>query len=245
MRFGCTPRRTSQRVTHFIASSQTVARRIRECYDRDSIVIYPPVDTEYYSPIMAPRDDFYLCVSALVPYKRIDLAIDACNRLGRRLIVIGRGPLLRRLRRLAGPTVSVLGWQSNEVIRDHYRRCRALLFPGHEDFGIVPVEAQACGAPVIAYGRGGASETVIPTTQSDTGTGQLFAEQSVAGLIDGIREFESAPHRYSPTLARDNTERFATGNYERQLIAFVEQVVASRQPALTHPAEPRELNFAA
>ena len=136
-------RRTSSRVTHFIAISETIRRRIAECYGRDSAVIYPPVDTDFYTPSYEPRDDYYLVVSAFAPYKRIDLAAEACTRLRRKLIVIGSGQDEKRLRGIAGPTIEFLGWQPDEAIRDHLRRCRALLFPGEEDFGIVPVEAQA------------------------------------------------------------------------------------------------------
>src|SRR4029077_838714 len=131
--------------------------------------------------VPVPREDFYLAVSAFAPYKRFDLAIEACNRLKQRLIVIGTGQDERRLRALAGPTVRFLGWQPDTVIRDHLRRCRALLFPGEEDFGIVPVEGQAGGPPVIAFGRGGATETVIPLDRDSTSapTGLWFAQQTV------------------------------------------------------------------
>src|SRR5262249_42759235 len=131
-------RQTSDRVTHFIAISETVRRRIHDCYNRDSVVIFPPVETDFYTPAKVRRDEHYLIVSAFAPYKRIDHAIEACNRLNRGLLIIGSGQDERRLRSLAGPTVRFVGWQSNEVIRDHLRRCRALLFPGEEDFGIVP-----------------------------------------------------------------------------------------------------------
>ncbi len=143
-------RRTSAGVTHFVAISRTVARRIEECYGRSSVVIYPPVDTAFYTPNSQPREDYYLALSALVPYKRIDLAVAACRQLGRRLVVVGAGPELGRLSAMAGPGIEFRGWKSNEAIRDLLRSCRALIFPTHEDFGIVPLEAQACGAPVIA-----------------------------------------------------------------------------------------------
>ena len=149
-------RATSGRVSHFVAISETVRDRIGRCYGRESRVIQPPVDVEFFTPAPLPREDFYLCVSALVPYKNLDQAVIACTRSNRPLVLIGSGPERARLERLAGPSVRFLGWQPDEVIRDHYRRCRALLFPGEEDFGIVPIEALGCEAPVIALpGRAG------------------------------------------------------------------------------------------
>lgn len=215
--------RTSDRVTHFIAISQTVRQRIRECYDRDSVVIYPPVNVDFYSPALLPREDYYLVVSAFAPYKRIDLAVEACSKLGRRLLVIGTGQDDKRLRALAGPTVEFLGWQSDEAIRDHYRRCRALLFPGEEDFGIVPVEAQACGAPVIAYGRGGATETV----RHDTGL--LFDDQSVEGMMDAIQRFELVAN-FDPTVARKWAKRFSAQRFDAEINAFIYRVLAESLP---------------
>lgn len=213
---------TAQRVTHFVAISETVRDRIRKCYSRDSIVIYPPVATDYFTPAVTPREDFYLCVSALAPYKRIDLAIEACQRLRRRLIVIGTGQEERRLRSLAGPTTELKGWQPDHVIRDHYRRCQALLFPGEEDFGIVPVEAQACGTPVIAYGKGGALETVVQP-------GRFFEEQTVEALCEAIQEFERQGDTTSETLRR-HAERFGTARYEEEMIRFLNEVQRQRRP---------------
>ena len=217
---------THSRVTQFVAASQTVRQRIAECYGREAELVFPPVDTDFYTPGAGEREDFYLCVSALVPYKRLDLAIQACNQLGRRLIVIGSGPERRRLQRLAGHTVCMLGWQPREVIRDHLRRCRALLFPGHEDFGIVPVEAQACGAPVIALGRGGATETVLPCSRESPGTGVFFNTPTSAALAAAIVSFEQNAHRFVPTLARRQAERFAAVHFEKRLVRILERVVA-------------------
>jgi glycosyltransferase involved in cell wall biosynthesis len=211
-------RETSRRVTHFVACSQTVAERIWQCYGRTSRVIHPPVDTQFYTPAPVKREEFYLCVSALVPYKRIDLAIRACRRLGRRLVVIGRGPEMRKLADLAGGDVQLLGWQSNEVIRDYLRRCRALLFPGEEDFGIVPVEAQACGTPVIAFGRGGATETVVHGEPGRPGTGIYFGEQSVEALSAAMLQLEEQPERACPQLAREHAVRFSAARYERAML---------------------------
>jgi glycosyltransferase involved in cell wall biosynthesis len=224
-------RAASDRVTHYVAISRTVADRIRQSYGRTSRIIYPPVDTEFYTPADVPREDYYLVVSALVPYKRIDQAIEAANRLGRRLVVVGSGPDCKRLAGLAGPTVAFVGWRSNEEIRDHFRRCRALVFPGHEDFGIVPLEAQACGAPVIALARGGATETVIPAAADRPGTGWLYDEPKAEGLIAAIERFEAQPDRCSPTAARAQAERFNARRYERELIDYLAEVVPAAAPA--------------
>lgn len=221
-------RATSHRVTHYVAISQTVARRIQSCYGRTSAVIYPPVDTDFYIPAPVAREDFYLCVTALVPYKKTELALEACRRLGRRLVVIGAGPEARRLTALAGAGASFLGWQPDEVIRDHMRRCRALLFPGQEDFGIVPVEAQACGAPVIAYRRGGATETLLDAGQNGPGTGLFFEEQTAASLATAMRQLENQPSQFQPALARQNALRFNAARYEQELMDLLNAVVEQR-----------------
>jgi glycosyltransferase involved in cell wall biosynthesis len=224
-------RRTSARVTEFVACSQTIARRIERCYGRTSRVIYPPVDTDFYTPNGAAREGFYLCVSALVPYKRTELAIAAANRLGRRLVIIGRGPERARLEAQAGPTIEFLGWQSNEVIRERMRRCRALLFPGEEDFGIVPVEAQACGAPVIAYGVGGATETVMAPDGAAPGSGMFFDEQSSDALAEAMLRLEQAPEYCCAELARASAERFCGPRYEREMLAVVDEFACRRKAA--------------
>lgn len=225
-------RATSERVTHFVAISRTIAGRIRDCYGRDSEVIYPPVDTDYFSPSRQARDDYYLCFSALVPYKRVELAIEACRILGRRLVVIGAGPERARLEKLAGPQVRFTGWQSDESIRDHLRRCRALLFAAHEDFGIAPVEAQACGAPVIAFGQGGATETLLAADGQHVGAAVFFPEQTARSLVEAIRWFEAHPGQFSPTLARRNAERFNRRRFENDLHTLIERVARDRQGAV-------------
>jgi glycosyltransferase involved in cell wall biosynthesis len=221
----------SQRVTHYVAISHTVARRIAECYGRSSRVIYPPVDTRFYCPAAVPRDDYYLCVSALVPYKKIDLAVRACRRLGRRLIVIGAGPEASRLAALAGRHVQLLGWRSDEEVREHMRRCRALVFPGQEDFGIVPVEAQACGTPVIAFNRGGATETIQPAGELRRGTGFLFSQQTAECLCEAIEWFERHPDQFSPHLARGQAVSFDTERYQRELLAYLDEVAGGQEPS--------------
>jgi glycosyltransferase involved in cell wall biosynthesis len=217
--------RTADRVTHFVAISETIRRRIRDCYDRDSVVIYPPVDTEFYCPAALPREDYYLIVSALAPYKRFDLAIEACKQLRKKLVIIGTGQDAAKLRTLAGPDAAFLGWQPDEVVRDHLRRCRALLFPGEEDFGIVPVEAQACGAPVIALGRGGVTETVRPLGTATEPTGVYFHEQTVEAVSDAILRFEREADAFDPRAARRNALPFRQERYEAELFGYVETVL--------------------
>jgi glycosyltransferase involved in cell wall biosynthesis len=220
-------RRTAGRVTHFLANSRTIQDRIRVCYGRESTVIYPPVDTDFYTPAPVRREDYYLLVSAFAPYKRLDLALLACHKLGRRLVIIGQGQEEKRLRSLAGPDTHFLGWQSNAVIREHYRRCRALLFPGEEDFGIVPVEAQACCTPVIALGKGGATETVLPPERFREPTGIWFAEQTLDSLIDGIERFERQAEQFSATAIRRHAQRFHARRFEMEMTNFVAQVLGS------------------
>ncbi len=227
-------RRTSSRVTHFVAISETVRGRIARCYRRDSRVIQPPVDAAFYTPDPASafraRDDGYLVVSALVPYKRVDQAIEACRDSGRRLTIIGEGPERPRLEALAGPNVRFLGWQPDDVIRDHYRRCRALLFPGEEDFGIVPVEALACGAPVIALGRGGAAETV------DDAVGRTYPEPTAEGLREAINAWEQAGCPHDPVQARCRAEALALPIFRQRLLGFVADVMAARGVHAVPPA---------
>ena len=180
-------RDTAGRVHSFVANSRYVAGRIRRYYNRGSTVVYPPVDTDFYRPAgnAHPRSGF-LVVSALVPYKKLELAIDACRSLGAPLTVVGTGPELARLKSSAGPGVEFLGWRSDEEIRDLYRTAEATLLPGVEDFGMVPVEAQACGCPVVAYAEGGAAETVI-----DDETGALVGTPTAAAFADALRRIRA------------------------------------------------------
>lgn len=222
-------RRTASRVTHFVGISNTVRQRIRECYDRDADVIYPPVDTDFYKPGTQPREDFYLVVSALAPYKRFDLAIEACRKLGRKLVVIGSGQHLAKLKANANGSASFLGWQPDEVIRDHLQRAKALLFPGEEDFGIVPLEAQACGCPVIGYGRGGLTETVNPLGESLPPTGVFFDEQTPDSVVAAIEEFEANEDRFDPRAMRRNAVRFRKDRFEAELFGYLDAVTGQQQ----------------
>ncbi|MDR3635356.1 MAG: glycosyltransferase [Isosphaeraceae bacterium] len=214
---------TAAGVTHFVAISQTVRARIKAYYGRDSHVVPPPVDTDFYTPDGMPRGDAFLCVSALVPYKRIDHAVIACTRLGRPLVVIGEGPERPKLEKLAGPNVRFLGWQPDAVLRDHYRRCRALLFPGEEDFGIVPVEALACGAPVIALGRGGVAENV------DDSVGRVYSEPSAQGLLDAVNAWEADGRPHDAEEGRRRAEGLAVPLFRARMLAFLEKVAASHR----------------
>ncbi len=208
-------RRMAGRVDRFIANSRYVQERISRHYGRPSVVIHPPVDVDRFDP-NRPREDFYLVVSALVPYKRVDLAVEACTRLGRRLVVIGTGPEEADLKRRAHAHVTFLGWQPTEVVRDHFERCRALLFPGIEDFGITPCEAQAAGAPVIAFAEGGALETVREGT-----TGLFFTEQSTDSLIECIKRFELSGD-FSAAACRANVDHLRPARFRREIRMYLE-----------------------
>jgi glycosyltransferase involved in cell wall biosynthesis len=229
---------TAARVDCFVANSFNVAARIQKHYRRDATVIYPPVAVA--SGYIADQvEDYYLVVSRLVDYKRVDLAIEACNRLKRPLRVVGDGVEYKRLRRLAGPTVSFLGFLPDEELHRQYAHCRALLFPGEEDFGIVPVEAQSFGRPVIAYGRGGALETidgVFPGQPIDgrTGTGIFFPEQSVESLVHAMQWFEAAEACFSPSFIQSRTKRFGRERFQRAMRALISEKLAAfrAQPRL-------------
>ena len=200
----------AQRVTLFAANSVNVSCRIRQYYSRPSVVLYPPVDTSFARLEMG-GDDSYLAVGRLVSYKRLDLLIAACNRVGRRLRIIGSGPEERKLRALAGRSIEFLGHVESEVLWKEYARCRALLFAAEEDFGMAPVEAQACGRPVIAYGKGGALESILPGSglgPQSRATGVFFREQSVGALCDAILEFERREQEFDPLFISDWAKRF-------------------------------------
>lgn len=207
---------SAARVDSFVANSQWVAARIRSYYRREAEVIHPPVDLERFQPDGRDADDFYLVVSRLVPYKRVDLAVEAAAQLGRRLVVVGDGPQRRKLEKAAGRTVEFLGRRTDEEIARLYARCRAFIFPGCEDFGIAPVEAQAAGRPVIAFGRGGALETVV-----DGKTGIFFADQTVESLVEAVRRFERMD--FEPSVCRSNAERFDTGRFLAEFRAVIDR----------------------
>jgi glycosyltransferase involved in cell wall biosynthesis len=211
------------RVDRFVANSGTVAARIRRYYGREAEVVWPPVDTEAFKPVPdCERGDYMLMVGELVAYKRPELAVEAFNQMRAKLVVIGGGEMLDLLRHRAGPTVTVLGPRPFEDLRHYYARCQALIFPGEEDFGIVPVEAMASGRPVIAYGAGGASETVIPKV-----TGLLFKEQTVEALIDAVEEcrrIDFDPQKIAAHACQFSRQRFIT-----QMTAQFDRLLAGRR----------------
>ncbi len=227
-------RRTANGVDQFIALSKTVRDRIARHYGRDSEIVAPPVDTRYYRPDPdIDRGGFYLCVSALAPYKRIDRAIAACRQLGRRLIVIGDGPERTKLEQMAGPTITMLGWRSDSVIREHYQRCRALLFPGVEDFGIVPIEALACGAPVIALNQGGVAESVTDQV------GRLFNDPSSQGLAQAIIDWEIDGRPHDPERARQIAEGYDESAFLEGFTQILEQWTHQPEPTGRPRRDPR------
>jgi glycosyltransferase involved in cell wall biosynthesis len=214
--------RTSHGVDSFAANSQFIARRVWKAYRRHAQVIYPPVDVEGFS-LSTDREDFYLTASRLVPYKRVDVLVEAFGRMPhKRLVVIGDGPELKRLRAMATPNVELRGYQDSAVLRHTMQQARAFLFAAREDFGIVPVEAQATGAPVIAFGQGGASETVRGLDSTEP-TGVLFGEQTADAVVEAISAFESQEHRIRPEACRDNASRFGVARFQAEFLEFVRQ----------------------
>jgi glycosyltransferase involved in cell wall biosynthesis len=210
----------SMRVDRFVANSAHVARRISKYYRREAKVIYPPVEVLDFVPA-GSVEDFYLITGRHVGYKRIDLAIEACNRLGRKLVITGQGPETAALRKLAGPTVSFVGQCSFADLKRYYASARAFLMPGEEDFGIAPVEAMASGRPVLAYAGGGAVETVIPGL-----SGLHFAEQTADSLVAAILAFEARESEFSPGAIRGHALKFSTERFLRQFADFVGEGLA-------------------
>ena len=218
---------TCGRVHHFLANSRHVARRIQRHYQREAQVIHPPVDAGRFAP-SAQVEDYYLVASALVPYKRVDLAIEACTKTGRRLLVVGSGPELERLKAMAGPTVEFLGWVSDEHLAGLYARARAFLFPGEEDFGITPLESMASGRPVIAYAKGGALETVVAPDDpaGRPATGIFFNRQDAGALLAALEEFEAALERFDPQALAAHAAGFDTEVFIEKITAYLAQALA-------------------
>jgi glycosyltransferase involved in cell wall biosynthesis len=218
-------RDTAPRVDRFVANSCHVAQRIRRYYNREAFVVHPPVETDFFQPDGSSPGAYFLIVSALVPYKRLEVAIAACGAAGVRLRIAGQGPELGRLRRQSGARVEFLEYQSDDQLRALYRGCAALLMPGEEDFGIVPVEAQACGRPVVALARGGALETVI-----DGVTGVLVADDSAEAFAEGIRRVRG--RAFDPGVIQAHAARFSRSRFMAEMAVHIEQLIdAPPEPA--------------
>ncbi len=215
----------SERVDYFLANSRNVAVKIQKLYGRQATVIHPPVDLEKF-PIGGLQEPYYLIVSALVPYKRIDIAIRAFNEMRLPLKIVGEGPSRSGLERRAGSNVEFLGWVDDAVLAALYGSCQALIFPGEEDFGIVPLEAQACGRPVIAYEKGGVLETVIPVKASvengGSPNGIFFSDQTPAGLISAVELYQKMQSRFDPKKIREHAAQFSAQRFRNQIHEYVQ-----------------------
>lgn len=214
---------SANRVDYFIANSQHTARRIWRCYRRKAEVIYPPVDVEKFL-FKSHKQDFYLTVCRLVSYKKISLIVRAFNQLGRELIVIGSGGELSQLRYLAKSNVKIMGWQPEEVVAQYMSEAKGFIYAACEDFGMALVEAQACGTPVIAYGVGGATETVLDMRKyPDSATGLLFAEQTEKALMEAVEFFESSQGYFQPEIIRKQADKFSQTVFQKHYLSFVEK----------------------
>ena len=214
--------RTASRADHLIANSHFISDRIRRAYGRGAEVIYPPVDIDTFS-LETAKEDFYLTASRMVPYKRVDLVVDAFAQMpGRRLVVAGDGPEFGKVKAKAGPNVEVVGFCDNLELRSLMQRAKAFVFAAEEDFGITPVEAQACGTPVIAFGRGGATESIRGLSDPKP-TGVFFPEQTVKAIVEAVEVFEGARDRISPEACRENALRFSPARFRAEYEGFVTQ----------------------
>jgi glycosyltransferase involved in cell wall biosynthesis len=208
---------SSNRCDWFIANSSHVSKRIKKYYGRDATVVHPPVDISNFS-IAEGRGEDYLIVSALVPYKKVDLAIRVFNQLNKRLVIVGDGPDKDKLRRLANKNVEFVNWQPNQKLKEY---CRALIFPGEEDFGIVPLEAMACGKPVIAFGKGGALESVVGFKQGldDKSTGIFFNIQTESALLEALNQCETVS--WNPKFIWNHAQKFSSENFKLKISDFI------------------------
>ena len=217
---------TAQKVDYFIANSNYIKDRIKRAYNRDADVIYPPVDISSFK-LKDKKENFFLTVSRMVPYKKMDLIVESFSKIGLPLVVIGDGPDFEKVKSRAGSNIKFLGFQEGNVLIDYMQRARAFVFAAEEDFGIAPVEAQACGTPVIAYGKGGVTESVIPIHSKGNAppTGIFFKEQSSASLIAAVKQFQNMEDRFDPHKIRKNAERFSVDRFRHELDKFISKKI--------------------
>lgn len=214
--------RTANGVDHFVANSQFISRRIKKVYGRNADVIYPPVETDRFT-IEESKEEFYFTASRMVPYKKIDLIVEAFSQMpNKKLVVIGNGPDMEKIKSKAKSNVEILGYQSNEVMQDCMRRAKAFVFAAEEDFGITPVEAQACGTPVIAFGKGGALETVNSDLLNKP-SGLFFGHQDVQSIVNAVHQFESHVDLYLPENCRANAIKFSDARFREEFNQYVAQ----------------------
>jgi len=216
-------RRTVDNVDEFIAISKYIQERVKKHYNRDSVVIYPPVDVDKFT-LQENKEDFYLTVSRMVPYKKIDLLVDVFTEMpDKKLVVIGEGPDFAKIKSKAGKNIVLMGYQPFDILKEKMQKAKAFVFAAEEDFGIAPVEAQACGTPVIALGKGGALETVV--SDGNNPTGVFFSEQSVPSLQAAIQEFEAHIDQFTPQACRTNAERFSVERFRKEFKTFVDSKI--------------------
>ncbi|MDG6894868.1 glycosyltransferase family 4 protein [Volucribacter amazonae] len=207
---------TINRVDHYIANSYYIAKRIEKIYSRKSDVIYPPVDINKFQ-LNSNKEDFYLTASRLVPYKKIDLIVETFSHTNKKLIVIGAGPDMDKIKAKASKNIEILGYQPDSVLIDFMSKAKAFVFAAEEDFGIIPVEAQACGTPVICFNKGGARETVI-----NNQTGIYFEQQNISSLAEAINKFEQRQEKFDPNFIRENSLRFSAERFEKEIKEYIE-----------------------
>ncbi len=210
----------ADRVDHYLANSENVRRRIQKYYRQDASVVYPPVDVERFK-VTPEHENYFLIVSTISPYKNIELAVNLFNKVRKKLVIIGEGSDRKRLMQMAGPHIDFIGFKPDEVVREYMQNCRALIFPGEEDFGITPVEAMACGKPVLAYKKGGVKESVIPGV-----TGEFFEEATVESMENGLARLLARESKHDPHQIRQQAERFAQSNFEKTMEDMIQKVLS-------------------
>lgn len=221
--------RTSNGIDYFIANSKFIAKRIWKCYRRKATVIYPPVDIDAFT-FCDKKEAYYMTASRMVPYKKIDIIVEAFSKMpDKKLVVIGMGPDFEKIKAKAGANVQMMGYQPNDILRKTMQKAKAFVFAAEEDFGIVPVEAQACGTPVIAYGKGGALETVRDIDDSQLPTGIFFHQQTAASIIEAVSRFEKTCNKILPESCRKNAESFSTEQFKQLFREYVDAAVRENQ----------------